>query len=59
MKKNQKHTNYNSLKMENNSSYLRLLNRFIGIIIGFNFDKIQFLSSQNEKLQIIYANIRV
>jgi len=59
MKKNQKQTNYNSIKNENNSSYLRLLKRFIGFIVRFNFDKIQFLGSQNEKLQIIYANIRV
>jgi len=59
MKKNQKQTNYNSIKNENNSSYLRLLKRCIGIIVRFNFDKIQFLGSQNEKLQIIYANIRV
>lgn len=59
MKKNQKQTNYNSVKNENNCSYLRLLERCIGIIVRFNFDKIQFLGSQNEKLQIIYANIRV
>ena len=59
MKKNQKQTNYNSIKNENNNSYLRLLKRFIGFIVRFNFDKIQFLGSQNEKLQIIYANIRV
>lgn len=59
MKKNQKQTNYNSIKNENNSSYLRLLKRCIGIKVRFNFDKIQFLGSQNEKLQIIYANIRV
>ena len=59
MKKNHKQTNYNSVKNENNSSYLRLLERCIGIIVRFNFDKIQFSGSQNEKLQIIYANIRV
>ena len=59
MKKNQKQTNYNSIKNENNNSYLRLLKRFFDIRVCFNFDKIQFLGSQNEKLQIIYANIRV
>jgi hypothetical protein len=59
MKKNQKQTNYTSVKNENNSSYSRMLKRFIEISVRFNFDKIQFLRSQNEKLQIIYANIRV
>ena len=59
MKKNQKQTNYTSVKNENHSSYSSMLKRFIEISVRFNFDKIQFLRSQNEKLQIIYANIRV
>lgn len=59
MKKNQKQTIYTSPKNENNSSYSRILKRFNEISVRFNFDKIQFLRSQNEKLQIIYANIRV
>ena len=59
MKKNQKQTIYTSPKNANNSSYSRMLKRFNEISVRFNFDKIQFLRSQNEKLQIIYANIRV
>ena len=59
MKKNQKQVNYSSNKNQNNRSFLRMLKRFYGIKGNFSFDIFQYLKADNEKLQIIYANIRV
>lgn len=59
MKKNQNQRNYSSIKTENNTSFQRILKRFYGIKSGFSFDVFQYLKAENEKLQIIYANIRV
>lgn len=59
MKKNQKQRNYNSNQSVNNSSFLKTLKRFNMVISRFNFDVFQYLKVENEKLQIIYANIRV
>ena len=40
-------------------SFLRMLKRFYSIKGNFSFDIFQFLKADHEKLQIIYANIRV
>ncbi|MGO4821667.1 MULTISPECIES: hypothetical protein [unclassified Flavobacterium] len=59
MKNQQNKENYHSNRNENNSSFLRLLRRFYSIIGDSNFDVFQYLKVEQEKLQIIYANIRV
>lgn len=59
MKKNQKHTKQASNKTRKNSSFLKILKRFYGIKGNFVFDIFQYLKLENQKLQIIYANIRV
>lgn len=59
MKKDQKQRNYNSNQDVNNTSFQRILKRFNCVVSHFNFDIFQFLNVENEKLQIIYANIRV
>ncbi|WP_439228458.1 hypothetical protein [Flavobacterium sp. ARAG 55.4] len=59
MKRDQKQRNYNKNQSVNNSSFLRILKRLNLVIGRFNFDTFQYLKVENEKLQIIYANIRV
>nr|WP_315148298.1 hypothetical protein [uncultured Flavobacterium sp.] len=59
MKKDQNTRNYNTLKNENNSSFLRILRRFFAIKDTFSFDNFPFLKAENEKLQIVFENIRV
>ena len=59
MKKNQNQQSYTSIKAENNSSFQRILRRFYGIKGTFSFDIFQYLKADHEKLQIVYANIRV
>ena len=59
MKKDQRQRNHNSNQNVNNISFLRILKRFNLIFGQFNFDIFQYLEVENEKLQIIYANIRV
>ena len=59
MKKNQNNRIFSSNKNEINTSVSRLLKRFYTIKDTFNFDIYHYLKSENEKLQIIYANIRV
>jgi hypothetical protein len=59
MKKNQNQRNYSSTKNENNSSFQRILKHFYGIEETFSFDIFQYLKADNEKLQIVFANIRV
>ncbi len=57
MKKNQNFRNY-SLKQKNNP-FLKMLVCFCAIKGSFSFDIFQYLKVENQKLQIIYANIRV
>lgn len=57
MKKNQAFRNY-SLK-QNNNSFLKMRVSFCVIKGSFSFDIFQYLKVENQKLQIIYANIRV
>ncbi|GEL11741.1 hypothetical protein FGL01_24800 [Flavobacterium glycines] len=59
MKKHQKQRNHSSNQDVNNTSFQRILKRFNLVISRFNFDIFQYLTIENEKLQIIYANIRV
>jgi len=59
MKQGQKQRNHDSNLNRSNRSFLRILKRFNSIIGGFNFDIFQYLKVENEKLPIIYANIRV
>jgi hypothetical protein len=59
MKKSQNKRNHNSNKNRNNMSFLRMLKRFYSIKGNFSFDIFQYLKADHEKLQIIYANIRV
>ena len=59
MNKNQNNKNFTAKRNINNKSFLSLLKRFYGIIGNFSFDIFQYLKAENEKLQIIYANIRV
>ncbi|WP_338408564.1 hypothetical protein [uncultured Flavobacterium sp.] len=59
MKKNQNQKNYSSIKNESNTSFLRILKRFYTIKDIYSYDTFQYLKADHEKLQIIYANIRV
>jgi len=59
MKKNQNTNHYSFSKTENNKSFLRILKRFYTIKETYCFDLFQYLKADHEKLQIIYANIRV
>jgi len=59
MKNNQNQRNYSSIKNKNNSSFQRILKRFYGIKGSFSFDIFQYMKGNHEKLQIVYANIRV
>lgn len=59
MKNNQNQKNYSSIKNENDSSFQRILKRFYAIKDTFSFDIFSFLKAENEKLQIVFSNIRV
>ena len=59
MKTNQKQRKNTSSRGQNNRAFLSLLKRFYSIKGNFIFDLFQFLKMETEKLQIIYANIRV
>jgi hypothetical protein len=59
MKKNQNTKNFSAKKSKTNRSFLSLLKRFYGIKGNFSFDLFQYFRADYEKLQIIYANIRV
>ncbi len=59
MKNSQNSRNYSSKKNENSSSFLRILRRFFAIKDTFSFDVFSYLKAENEKLQIVFANIRV
>lgn len=59
MKKNQNTRYFSTLKNENSSSFLRILRRFFTIKYTFSFDIFPYLKAENEKLQIVFENIRV
>jgi hypothetical protein len=59
MKRNQFNSNYNfSLKVTNNS-FLKILRRFFTAKETFIDDLFPCLKAENEKLQIVFENIRV
>lgn len=59
MRKNKNTEYYNSSKTLRNGSFLRILRCFYTIKDTFSFDVFTFLKAENEKLQIVFANIRV
>ncbi|HQK38687.1 MAG TPA: hypothetical protein PLO52_01065 [Flavobacterium alvei] len=59
MKKSQNTRNYSALKNEKRSSFLRILMRFFAVKDSFSFDIFPYLKAENEKLQIVFENIRV
>jgi hypothetical protein len=59
MKKDQNTRNYSYKKNESSSSFLRILRRFFTIKDTFSFDIFPYLKAENEKLQIVFENIRV
>ncbi|WP_133523892.1 hypothetical protein [Flavobacterium sp. 245] len=59
MKTNRKQRNFSSYRNRLNSSLLRMLNRFYNSKSPFCFDVFLFSKAEHEKLQIIFANIRV
>lgn len=59
MKKNQNQRNNSFIKNDNNIAFSRILKRLYNAKGTFSFDIFQYLKADPEKLQIIYANIRV
>ena len=60
MKKNQKNSNNKGDKNKQQERFLiKSFHRFYTMIGCFNFDPFQYIKTENEKLQIWYANIRV
>jgi len=59
MKKSKNTRNYSSKKSGSSSSVQIILRRFFRIKDTFSFDIFSFLKAENEKLQIVFANIRV
>lgn len=59
MKKNQNASIFSFQKNEISSSFLRILRQFFAIKDTLSFDVFSYLKAENEKLQIVFANIRV
>ncbi|GIZ08317.1 hypothetical protein FUMI01_10440 [Flavobacterium sp. UMI-01] len=59
MKNSSKQIKYHFNNVHNNRAFMSSLRRFYWIKGNFIFDIFQYLKMENEKLQIIYANIRV
>jgi hypothetical protein len=59
MKRKQKRAQSSSAMNQNNKSLLRILKRFNAMKDNFDFGIFHYLKVEHEKLQIIYANIRV
>ena len=59
MKKNQKNSNNKGDKNKQERFLIKSFHRFYTMIGCFNFDPFQYIKTENEKLQIWYANIRV
>ncbi len=59
MKKNKNQINFSWDKAQNSIPFLGMLNCFYTIKRKFSFDVFQYLKADPEKLQIVYANIRV
>ena len=59
MKKNQNTMYFKLNNCSADRALVRMWKRLIGIKGSFIFDIFQYLKAVNEKLQIVYANIRV
>jgi uncharacterized protein YutD len=59
MNKKQNTSNASFTKNETNKAFKALLNRYFTINGLMNFDKLRHSIIYDDKLQIIYANIRV
>lgn len=59
MKTNNKQRHFSSYRNRLNSSLLRILNRFYYSKSPFCFDVFLCSKAENEKLEIVFANIRV
>ena len=59
MNKKQNTNNATFTKNETNKAFKALLNRYFAINGLLNFDKLRHTIIYDDKLQIIYANIRV
>jgi hypothetical protein len=59
MKRNNKRAAFSPPENQNNKSLLRIMKRFNALKDNFDFSLFHFLNTEHEKLQIIYANIRV
>ena len=59
MKKSQKNINIKGTKNKHERFLIKSFHRFYTMIGCFNFDPFQYIKTENEKLQIRYANIRV
>ncbi|MGL5113224.1 MAG: hypothetical protein ACRC6O_11350 [Flavobacterium sp.] len=59
MKKNQNSTNNSKDKNKKERFLMKSFHRFYTMIGCVNFDPSQYIKTENEKLQIRYANIRV
>ncbi|MFH7019078.1 hypothetical protein [Flavobacterium sp. FlaQc-47] len=59
MKTNRKQRQFSSYRNRLNSSLLRILDRFYNSKSPFSCDVFLYSKAENEKLQIVFANIRV
>lgn len=59
MKKNQNYTKNNFFKKEISNSFLNIFKQFFTVKDTFSFDIFPYLKAENEKLQIVFENIRV
>lgn len=59
MKKNQNQRNYDFIKTEKQNLFQRIMKRFYDINESFSFVIFDYSKANQEKLQIVYANIRV
>lgn len=59
MKRKQQRAAFSSPENQNNKSLSRILRRFNALKDNFDFGIFHFSKIEHEKLQIIYANIRV
>ncbi|KQX00591.1 hypothetical protein [Flavobacterium sp. Root420] len=59
MKTNKKQIHFSSYRNRLNSSLLRMLNRFYNSKSPFGFDVFLDSKAEHEKLEIVFANIRV
>jgi hypothetical protein len=59
MKRSPKYNDHKGTKNKQERFLIKSFHRFYTMIGCFNFDPFQYIKTENEKLQIRYANIRV